>query len=117
MTVRRDGDGLSVSDDGVGIPADSLHGVFDLFTHADRSLAHSEGGLGIGLTIARKPVELRSGSVVAKSEGPGRGSVFTVRSPIIAIGPRRHALLLIGSLRSWRLTGVAQPCKFPDTDD
>jgi CheY-like chemotaxis protein/two-component sensor histidine kinase len=71
-----------VRDDGVGIPADILPRVFDLFTQADRSLARSAGGLGIGLTIVRSLVELHGGAVTATSDGPGRGSEFVVRLPL-----------------------------------
>ena len=53
-----------------------------MFTQGDRSLAHSGGGLGVGLTIVKKLVELHGGTVVVESEGPGRGSEFTVRLPI-----------------------------------
>jgi len=71
-----------VRDDGIGIPADILPRVFDLFTQADRSLARSAGGLGIGLTIVRSLVELHGGAVTAASDGPGRGSEFVVRLPL-----------------------------------
>jgi signal transduction histidine kinase len=77
---------LRVRDNGVGIPPDLLPRVFDLFTQADRSLARSEGGLGIGLTIVRKLVELHGGTVMVESEGPGRGSEFIVRLPLGATG-------------------------------
>ena len=50
--------------------------VFELFTQGDRSLSHASGGLGVGLTIVRKLVELHWGTVSATSEGPGRGSEF-----------------------------------------
>jgi len=73
---------LRVRDDGIGIPGHLLPHVFDLFTQADRSLARSEGGLGIGLTIVRNLVELHGGTVAVESEGQGRGSEFTVRLPL-----------------------------------
>ena len=73
---------LRVQDDGIGIAADLLPRVFDLFTQADRSLVRSEGGLGIGLTIVRNLVELHGGTVTAESEGTGRGSQFVVRLPL-----------------------------------
>src|SRR5213596_1528369 len=56
--------------------------IFDLFTQADRSLARSEGGLGIGLTIVRNLVELHGGTVTVESDGQGRGSEFIVRLPL-----------------------------------
>src|SRR5262249_1678252 len=75
---------LSVRDTGVGIRAELLPRVFDLFVQADRSLERSGGGLGIGLTLVRQLVQLRGGTVDASSPGPGRGSTFTVRLPVLA---------------------------------
>jgi len=74
---------VRVRDDGIGLPDDLLPHVFDLFTQADRSLDRSQGGLGIGLTLARRLVELHGGRVEAHSEGPGRGSEFVVILPIL----------------------------------
>lgn len=76
-----------VADDGIGIPHETLPRVFDLFTQADQSLARSGGGLGIGLTLVRQLVELHGGSVSVLSDGPGRGSEFTVRLPLTARRP------------------------------
>jgi CheY-like chemotaxis protein len=59
-----------------------LSRVFDLFAQADRTLDRSEGGLGIGLTVARKLAEMHGGSISAASEGIGKGSTFTVRLPL-----------------------------------
>ncbi|HEY5951403.1 MAG TPA: ATP-binding protein [Kofleriaceae bacterium] len=75
---------LSVTDTGAGIDAEVLPHVFDLFVQGQRSLARSEGGLGIGLTVVRSLVELHGGSVAAHSNGPGRGSEFIVRIPAVA---------------------------------
>ncbi|HEX9942821.1 MAG TPA: ATP-binding protein, partial [Thermoanaerobaculia bacterium] len=75
---------LRVRDDGAGIAPDLLPHVFDLFVQEDRSLARSQGGLGIGLTLARALVERHGGAIAAASEGPGRGSEFTVRLPLLA---------------------------------
>ena len=72
---------LSVTDSGVGIPADMLDRVFDMFTQVEQSLERSQGGLGIGLTLVKRLVELHGGSVQANSEGPGSGSEFVVRLP------------------------------------
>ena len=74
-----------VGDNGVGIAADQLPRMFDLFAQGDRSLDRSEGGLGIGLTLVRALAELHGGSVTATSQGAGRGSEFVVRLP--AAGP------------------------------
>jgi PAS domain S-box-containing protein len=72
---------ISVRDRGVGIPSDKLPKMFELFAQGDRSLARSEGGLGIGLTVVKKLVEMHGGRVTAESEGPGKGSEFTIRLP------------------------------------
>ncbi|HEX7181781.1 MAG TPA: ATP-binding protein [Thermoanaerobaculia bacterium] len=72
---------LRVRDDGMGVPADLLPHLFDLFTQANRSLDRSQGGLGIGLTLVRQLVEMHGGRVEAKSDGLGRGSEFIVRLP------------------------------------
>jgi CheY-like chemotaxis protein/nitrogen-specific signal transduction histidine kinase len=73
-----------VVDNGIGMDAKVLSSVFDLFAHAERSLDEARPGLGIGLTVVRKLVEMHGGSVQALSEGPGRGSEFVVRLPRLA---------------------------------
>ena len=73
---------ISVRDTGVGLAPELLPRVFDLFTQADHSLDRSQGGLGIGLTLVRRLVELHGGSVHADSAGPGQGSEFVVRLPL-----------------------------------
>jgi PAS domain S-box-containing protein len=73
---------VRVRDNGVGIPAAVLPHVFELFAQADQPLDRSEGGLGVGLTLARSLVEMHGGSVAAHSDGPGRGSEFVVRLPL-----------------------------------
>ncbi|WP_337177336.1 PAS domain S-box protein [Paludisphaera sp.] len=77
---------LRVEDNGIGIPATELPRLFDMFSQVDRSLARSNGGLGIGLALVKGLVELHGGTVEAESGGPGRGSAFTVRLPAEA-GP------------------------------
>ena len=72
---------VSVSDTGIGIAPEMLPHVFDLFVQADRSLERAQGGLGIGLTLVRRLVELHNGSVSVSSDGPGKGSQFVVRLP------------------------------------
>lgn len=76
---------IRVEDTGVGIAPDLLAHVFDLFTQADRSLAHAQGGLGLGLTLVRRLVEKHGGTVTASSAGIGQGSVFTVRLPALSV--------------------------------
>jgi PAS domain S-box-containing protein len=72
---------IRVSDNGVGIPPDMLPTIFDLFAQSDRSLAHSAGGLGLGLALARRLVEMHGGRIEARSEGSGCGSDFVVYLP------------------------------------
>lgn len=86
LTVERE-DGqavLRVRDTGVGISADLLPKVFDLFVQGDRSLDRSDGGLGIGLTLVRQLVELHGGAVQALSPGSNRGTEVIVRLPLLA---------------------------------
>jgi CheY-like chemotaxis protein len=84
LSARREGNHavVSVRDTGVGIPVEVLPRVFDLFAQADRTYHRAQGGLGIGLTLVRTLVELHGGTVVAKSDGAGRGSEFVVRLPL-----------------------------------
>ncbi len=70
-----------VRDNGVGITPELLSRIFDLFAQADQSLARSEGGLGIGLTLVRSLAELHGGTITATSDGPDRGSEFVLRLP------------------------------------
>jgi signal transduction histidine kinase len=72
---------ISVKDKGVGISPEKLPEMFELFAQGDRSLARSEGGLGIGLTVVKKLVEMHGGTITATSEGPGKGSEFVIRLP------------------------------------
>jgi PAS domain S-box-containing protein len=72
---------IRVTDTGIGIGPDLLPRVFELFTQGDRTPARSEGGLGIGLTMVQKLVEMHGGRVSVSSDGPGRGSTFLVRLP------------------------------------
>jgi signal transduction histidine kinase/CheY-like chemotaxis protein len=75
---------VTVADTGVGIPADMLPRVFDLFAQVDRTLGRAQGGLGIGLALVRKLVELHAGKVEAFSDGEGKGSRFVLRLPLAA---------------------------------
>jgi signal transduction histidine kinase len=70
---------IRVKDTGIGIPTEMLPRIFDMFTQVDRSLGRSEGGLGIGLTLVQRLVEMHGGTVEARSDGPGKGSEFVVR--------------------------------------
>lgn len=75
---------VSVRDNGAGIPAQSLPHLFDMFYQVDRSHLQAEGGLGLGLTLVRRLVEMHGGRVEAKSAGINRGSEFVVRLPVLS---------------------------------
>ena len=75
---------LRVTDNGIGIAPEMLTSVFDLFTRAEGARDLSRNGLGIGLNIVKRIVELHGGSVVARSDGPGAGSEFVVSLPLAA---------------------------------
>ncbi|MBL8799911.1 MAG: response regulator [Planctomycetia bacterium] len=77
---------VRVRDGGVGIPTDMLPRIFEIFTQVDRTLERAQGGLGIGLSLARGLVEMHGGSIEAHSAGPGQGSEFVVRLPLLALG-------------------------------
>ena len=99
---------ISVRDNGIGIDAELLPRVFDLFTQGKQSLDRSQGGLGIGLTLVRKLVELHGGRVEARSSGPGHGSEFRIHlprlvpavsghesQPALALGSQRKRILVV----------------------
>ena len=73
---------VTVRDDGIGIDPSRLDEIFELFSQVDTSLARSGGGLGIGLTVVRRVLEMHGGSIEAHSAGLGRGSEFVVRLPV-----------------------------------
>lgn len=73
---------IRVKDEGLGISAEMLPKIFDLFTQVDRSLEKSQGGLGVGLTIVKRLIEMHGGAVEAHSEGLGKGSEFVIRLPL-----------------------------------
>lgn len=74
---------VSVKDDGIGIAPGVLASVFDMFMQVDRSTRRAQGGLGIGLTLVKSLVAMHGGRVEARSDGPGLGSEFVVRLPLI----------------------------------
>ncbi len=98
LSVRREGlDAvIAVSDTGVGIAGDALAGVFDMFSQIGRTVDRSQGGLGIGLSLVRRLVEMHGGSVVAESGGANAGSVFTVRLPLAEVSGNQAVRLLGG---------------------
>jgi len=76
---------LRITDSGIGISDEMLPRVFDLFAQADVTAQHSQTGLGIGLALARRLIEMHGGSIDAYSDGPGRGSTFTLRAPVAQV--------------------------------
>jgi PAS domain S-box-containing protein len=84
IEARLDGSNavVAVRDNGLGISRESLATVFDMFRQAEQSVERAQGGLGIGLALVRRLVELHGGTINAHSDGPGKGSEFTVRLPL-----------------------------------
>ena len=85
LLARREGAfvEISITDTGIGIPPSSISTVFEMFTQVGRNMERAQGGLGIGLSLVRRLVELHGGTVHASSQGVGRGSTFTVRLPLV----------------------------------
>ncbi len=75
---------VRVRDDGMGIAPDMLDAIFDLFVQSNRTLQRAQGGIGVGLTLARSLVEMHGGQLMAHSDGEGAGSTFEVRLPLVA---------------------------------
>lgn len=86
LALLREGDGaeITVQDNGMGIAPSALEQIFEMFSQARSSAMQATEGLGIGLSLVRTLVRMHSGTVAACSEGPGRGSRFTVRLPVVA---------------------------------
>jgi len=110
VSSRRNGDHveISIEDTGMGIPPALLESIFDLFTQNKRSLARSEGGLGIGLTVARRLIELHGGKIFASSGGDNAGSCFEISLPAVqpaataanaadesVLGTQKHTILVV----------------------
>jgi signal transduction histidine kinase/ActR/RegA family two-component response regulator len=96
---------ISVEDNGIGIPAEQLQGLFTMFSQVPSAISRSEGGLGVGLALVKGLVELHGGAVAAHSGGAGKGSQFLITLPFDAQGAsespvkERHAALPLGKLR------------------
>jgi signal transduction histidine kinase/ActR/RegA family two-component response regulator len=114
LTIRREGGDalISVKDTGIGIPDDILPHVFDPFVQGARTTPHTQGGLGIGLTLVKRLVEMHGGSVEARSDGAGRGSEFVVRLPLVEQPPAVDA-----SGRSGRSSAVLTQRRVLVVDD
>jgi CheY-like chemotaxis protein/two-component sensor histidine kinase len=108
VTAAREGDEvvLGVEDSGIGIPAETLPHVFDLFVQAENAATRAQGGLGIGLTLVKNLVELHGGTVAATSAGAGRGSRFVVRLPT---APAAFSSGSAGSAERGTLEGSSSP--------
>jgi len=93
LRARRDGAQalIEVKDSGVGIPAESIATVFDMFTQVGQNMGRAQGGLGIGLSLVRRLAELHGGSAAAASPGAGLGSTFSVRLPLLSPTAHREA--------------------------
>jgi PAS domain S-box-containing protein len=91
IRLRAERDGrevvIRVTDNGIGIPAEHLPRLFEMFSQVESAQVRSQGGLGIGLSLVKGLAEMHGGTVTAHSEGPGRGSEFTVRLPVTAARP------------------------------
>ncbi|WP_219133116.1 PAS domain-containing hybrid sensor histidine kinase/response regulator [Janthinobacterium sp. UMAB-60] len=94
LRALRDGNEalIEVRDSGVGIPAESIATVFDMFTQVGQNMGRAQGGLGIGLSLVRRLAELHGGSATAASPGAGLGSTFSVRLPLLAAQPAAPAV-------------------------
>ena len=114
LTAQREGSDavVSVRDNGIGIPSNMLSSIFDMFTQIDQSLERSQGGLGIGLTLVRRLVEMHDGSIEAHSDGPDQGSEFIVRLPLL-IQPPDKPPMAIDELRATPLS----ECRILVVDD
>ncbi len=97
---------IRVSDTGIGIDADKVPAVFEMFAQFDASPERTHGGLGVGLALAKRLVQLHGGTITARSEGLGHGSEFTVRLPI-ATAP---ASALDAGTKERRARRVAPSC-------
>ena len=104
---------ITVRDSGQGIPPHMLSDIFEMFRQADGSLERAHGGLGIGLTLVKRLIEEHRGTVIARSEGPGKGSEFVITLPLVAapasalpVGAPRHSLSQINHIPGHRVLVV-----------
>jgi CheY-like chemotaxis protein len=92
VTPRGTDVAVSINDNGMGIPQNMLPQVFDMFVQIGRTIERTEGGLGIGLSLAKRLVEMHGGTLTVQSDGPGRGSQFTVCLPTLPESFKQPAL-------------------------
>jgi two-component system CheB/CheR fusion protein len=110
LSAHRDGNNLTITvkDTGIGIPVDKLNEVFEMFSQLHRSLEQTRQGLGVGLTLVKRLVEMHGGAIEVKSDGPGKGSEFIVRLPIVVepgIGKKQRPRTAMSDRRR-------PPCEF-----
>jgi PAS domain S-box-containing protein len=109
LTGRCEGDLLTVAvaDNGIGIAAEALPEVFEMFSQDKSSMSRAQGGLGVGLSLVRGLAALHGGTIEAKSDGPGRGSEFVLRLPVVVAGsdcaPARTKIEGIRAPKSFRI--------------
>jgi signal transduction histidine kinase len=91
LTGAREGNAvlLRIKDPGIGIAAEKLASIFEMFSQVDTARGRSQGGLGIGLALVRRVFELHGGTIEARSDGFGKGSEFIVRLPVVSAGGAR----------------------------
>lgn len=97
---------LRVTDSGMGIAPEMLPRVFDLFSRAESARVHSRNGMGIGLNIVKRIVELHGGSVIARSAGPGAGSEFIVSLPLVPASAKTVSRVILTSDRESARVGL-----------
>lgn len=94
---------ITISDNGVGIESDLLESIFEPFVQAEQTIDRAQGGMGLGLTLVSKVAEAHQGVVAVQSDGPGRGSVFTVRLPTTRKRPQRRAEVGMNEIEGMKL--------------
>lgn len=99
LTVERQGDEarVAVRDNGIGIPAEQLLPIFEMFSQYGHGPQRAQGGLGVGLSLARRLTEMHGGRIVALSEGPGKGAEFVVHLPLVHPGRQQPGLPQTGA--------------------
>ena len=120
ITISAHGDGkevvIQVSDQGLGIPANMLHKVFDMFAQVNHTMDRSQGGLGIGLALVQRLVQMHGGTVIAESAGEGLGSTFSVRLPLaVSVTPSTPVRPDTGDLET--VAESAKRCRVLVVDD